>query len=124
MIDDPHDEPSRTTVLLVEDDAMLLGMVRTTLHLKGYRVLTAQDVAEAEERWAMAHKIIDVVISDNRLGYDRGAELVQRFQKQAPNVRYVLYSGAPIEQEIPGVSFLMKPFNLDLILDGDELSEN
>jgi DNA-binding NtrC family response regulator len=119
-IDNSRDKASRSTVLLVEDDAMLLGIVRTRLHLKGYRVLTAQDVSEAEEHWAMANQIIDVVISDNKLGEDRGAELVQRFQKQQPDVQYVLCSGAPLEQEIPGVSFLMKPFNVDVILKDDE----
>jgi len=102
---------------------MMLRAVQRKLHLKGCRVLTAKDVCEAEEQWAMAHKIIDVVISDNRLGHDHGAELVQRFQKLQPNVQYVLCSGAPIEDEIPGVSFVMKPFNLDSILE-DESSAN
>ena len=121
----PADEASRKTVLVVEDDTMVLRMVRRSLHLKGCRVLTAKDVCEAEEQWAMAHKIIDVVISDNKLGgYDFGAELVQRFQKQQPDVQYVLCSGAPLEQEIPGVSFLMKPFNVDVILEEDKSSTN
>ena len=120
----PVEEASRKTVLVVEDDTMVLRMVRTSLHLKGCRVLTAKDVCEAEEQWAMAHKIIDVVISDNKLGVDMGAELVQRFQKQAPDVQYVLCSGAPLEREIPGVSFLMKPFNVDVILEDDKSSTN
>lgn len=101
------------TILLIEDDPALLNIVQMKFRRKGHRVLSASDVSEAEEVWAMARNVIDVVISDNRLGYDLGSELLQRFQKQEPNVRYVLCSGKPLEQEVPGIPFLMKPFNLD-----------
>jgi len=104
------------TVLVVEDDTIILRVVRTGLHRQGCRVLTAKSVPEAEEKWAMAHGIIDLVVSDNKLGYDRGIDLVQRFQQQKPGAKFILCSGEPIDQEVPGVPFLKKPFSLDSIL--------
>lgn len=107
---------SPKTVLVVEDDTIFLNAVRTKLHRKGCRVLTAKNVSEAEEKWAMARDIIHVVISDHKLGFDFGSDLVQRFQQQAPNVQFVLCSGDPLSDPVPGIPFLPKPFNVDLII--------
>jgi DNA-binding NtrC family response regulator len=89
--------------------------VRAKLNRNGCRVLTAKDVSEAEEKWAMARDIIDLVISDNKLGSDRGVDLVQRFQQQEPGVQFILCSGEPIEEPLPGVPFVQKPFGIDQI---------
>lgn len=105
------------TILVIEDDPTFLNLVQLKFRRKGHHVLLASDVSEAEEIWAMARNIIDVVISDNRLGYDLGADLLQRFKGQEPNVHYVLCSGEPLEQEVPGIPFLIKPFNLDVIVE-------
>ena len=80
-------------------------------------VFTAADVSEAEKLWALAKNRIDVVVSDNVLGYDLGVDLVERFRNQQPDVRFVLCSGLPVEKKVPGVSFLMKPFTVSDILE-------
>lgn len=104
------------TILVIEDDTAFLNIIQMKFRRNGHRVLAASDVSEAEEVWAMARTIIDLVISDNQLGYDLGSDLLQRFQKQKPDVQYVLCSGKPLEEEVPGIPFLMKPFNLDAVL--------
>jgi CheY-like chemotaxis protein len=109
---------SPKTILLIEDDLIILDLFRISLRRKGHHVLTATDVSEAEEIWALARTKIDVVLSDNRLGYDLGVELLQRFQKEEPNVHFVLCSGEPLATANPGMQFLAKPFSVDVVLNG------
>jgi DNA-binding NtrC family response regulator len=104
-------------VLVIDDDPEFLQMVRMMLNRRGHSVLTAMDVCEAEEMWTMARDKIDLVVSDHMLGWDRGADLVQRFRRQKPKMNIVLCSGGPLEQEVPGIRFLMKPFKLEKLLE-------
>lgn len=92
-------------------------MTKSILIRQGHTVFTAADASEAEELWALAQNKIDVVVSDNVLGYDLGVDLVQRFRNQQPEVQYVLCSGLPLETELPGVSFLKKPFTVSAIVE-------
>ena len=114
-----RDFPSSTrkTILLIEDDPECLDVLRALLRRKGHSVFSAKDVSSAEELWAMARDRIDVVVSDNCLGHDRGAELIERFQKQKPGVAFVLCSGLPYTPEVPGIRFLQKPFNIEMLLE-------
>jgi DNA-binding NtrC family response regulator len=105
------------TILVIEDDDACLETLRLVLRRKGHLVLSASDVSAAEEKWAMAHDTIDLVVSDNYLGYDLGSELVQRFQQQKPGVHIVLCSALPLEHELPGIRFLPKPFSIDALLE-------
>ena len=105
------------TILVIEDDADFRRMTKSILIRQGHTVFTAADASEAEELWALAQNKIDVVVSDNVLGYDLGVDLVQRFRNQQPEVQYVLCSGLPLETELPGVSFLKKPFTVSAIVE-------
>ena len=104
------------TILLIEDDVLLAKEVRAVLRRAGHRVFTAANVSEAEEIWAMARKGIDLIICDNVLGFDCGAELVQRFRTHEPNIKVVLCSGMPYDVELPGIEFLRKPFDASTLL--------
>ena len=105
------------TVLVIEDDTICLHSVRNVLRRAGHCVFTATTVAEAEEKWAMAHEDIDVILSDNRLENDRGLDLVARFKSQAPAVQVVLCSGEDFDLELPHSIFLQKPFTARALLD-------
>ena len=109
--------PRPKTVLVVEDDTDFRRMTKAILDRQGHTVFTAADVSEAEELWAMARNNIDVVVSDNVLGFDLGVDLVERFRSQEPHGHFVLFSGLPVQMEVPGVSFLMKPFTVSAILE-------
>lgn len=116
----PNSTPK--TVLVIEDDTFFLDSVRNVLRRAGHRVFTATTVAEAEEKWAMAHEDIDVILSDNRLENDRGLDLVARFKSQVPTVQVVLCSGEDLDLELPHSIFLQKPFTVRALLDA--LSSN
>jgi DNA-binding NtrC family response regulator len=108
---------SQKTILLVEDDTVVLQVLRDVLRRLGHRVFTAKNVSEAEETWAKARAGIDVVVCDHVLGHDRGADLVQRFKTHRPEVKMVLCSGATTRLDVPGIRFLPKPFSVSLLVD-------
>lgn len=112
-----HTSRNQKTILVIEDDADFRRITKANLNRQGHTVLTAADASEAETIWSMARNTIDVVVSDNVLGYDLGVDLVERFRNQQPDVRFVLCSGLPVEKKVPGVSFLMKPFTVSAILE-------
>ena len=108
---------ARKTILIIEDDTLFLPVLREMLRRHGHKVFTATDVAQAEETWACARHGIDAVICDEILGYDRGSELLRRFQVHNPVVKLVLCSGCVGPIEIPGVLFLPKPFDSATLLE-------
>ncbi|HVN07032.1 MAG TPA: response regulator [Bryobacteraceae bacterium] len=107
-------EPGR--ILIVDDDAALLRLMRTYLSRLGYAVDTCQGGAEA---WALvearpaAHAV--VVVDANMPGMC-GEELGRRILDRDPAVRLVLMSGYPADLSVSPnldarrVGFLHKPF--------------
>jgi len=104
------------TILVVEDDAMVRGLV--TKHLKelGYRVLDCFDGAGAQRILASGESIhlllTDVVLP----GAMTGRELADAARKLRPGLK-ILFSSGYTQQAIdhqgklePGVQFLPKPF--------------
>ncbi len=65
---------TRTTVLVVDDDAQILRALRINLAARGYQVLTAADGAEALRAAADGHP--DVVVLDLGLPDLDGAEVI------------------------------------------------
>lgn len=104
------------TILIIEDDTHFLKQVCTVLRRAGHRVLTATNVSDAEEIWAMGRERINLVLSDHVLGFDRGADLMRRFKTHRPETKFVLCSGSPVDIETPGIEFLLKPFTASMLL--------
>ena len=112
----PVGSPLSKTILIIEDDTVFLQQVCTVLRRAGHRVLSATNVSDAEEIWAMGRERIDIVLSDHVLGFDRGADLVQRFKTHQPETKIVLCSGSPVDFEHAGIEFLLKPFTASMLL--------
>jgi len=103
-------------ILIVDDDAALLRLMRVYLSRLGYPVDTCQGSAEA---WALveadpsAHAV--VVVDLNMPGMC-GEELGRRILDANPAVRVVLMSGYPADlkmprdPDLPRVDYLHKPF--------------
>ena len=87
------------TILLVEDEPMVLGVIGAMLEDFGYRVLTAADGYEAlmvydRHRGEIALVLTDVVMP--RMG---GVELFHALRAQDPGVKVVMTTGYPLEEE-------------------------
>jgi PAS domain S-box-containing protein len=104
------------TVLVVEDEPMVLEQVASSLKSYGYSVLTA-DTAEAALQIAKQHPTpIHLLLSDITMPRMNGLELSRLLQQQQPGLRSLFMSGYnPEDLTRSGDmedthSFLQKPF--------------
>lgn len=112
------------TILLVEDEDMLRGLIRELLEIKGYLVLEASQGLEALELFKKSTEPIDLVLTDVVMPHMSGSELIERLRREQPALRVIFMSGytgannAAIHKslEMPGVAFLQKPFRLNALI--------
>jgi two-component system cell cycle sensor histidine kinase/response regulator CckA len=81
------------TILVVEDEEMLLDSVKQILEGKGYRVLTARDGIEASEVYGRFREDIDAVLMDIGLPKLGGWEVFLNLRAMNPKVKVILASG-------------------------------
>jgi DNA-binding NtrC family response regulator len=104
------------TILLVEDEAGVRGLMRKVLEAYGYTVLPAQDAAEALAIEERHHGTIHLVVSDVIMPGLSGPALAQRIVQRRPDITVLFVSGHAGRQAIDlgvsssNVSFLQKPF--------------
>jgi two-component system, cell cycle sensor histidine kinase and response regulator CckA len=112
------------TILLVEDEDMLRGLIRELLEIKGYQVLEASQGLEAIDVLKRNGKPVDLVLTDVVMPHMSGSELVVHLRKAHPDLKVIFMSGytgsnnAAIHKslEMPGVAFLQKPFRLNALI--------
>jgi two-component system cell cycle sensor histidine kinase/response regulator CckA len=104
------------TILMVDDEDLLLTMGETILSAYGYRVLTANNGPRALEILE-AMSPIELVITDMVMPQMSGRELVDRVRKLAPQTRIIRTSGyVRPAREREDVSYLQKPFSCEELL--------
>ncbi len=81
------------TVLVIEDEEMLLDLLNTILSERGYRVLTARDGEEGVAVYAQNQDAIAVVIADIGLPKLGGEEVFRRIQAIRPEAKVIIASG-------------------------------
>ena len=110
------------TVLLVEDDEQLRGVVQRVLEQNGYRVLAARDSAEAMEISDSFAGEVQLVLTDVVLPGLSGPELVERLRIERSSLHALYMSGYPepsdpVKSDLdPTVNLIEKPFAPDEIL--------
>ncbi|HET8605809.1 MAG TPA: PAS domain S-box protein [Gaiellaceae bacterium] len=120
-VDEPGDEeehePAGETVLLVEDEEIVRVILTEMLEASGYRVLAADDGADALRVAEAEPGPIDVLVTDVVMPAMSGQEVARRIAERRPAVRTLFVSGYT-ESAIgnhgvlaPGTSFLQKPFS-------------
>lgn len=105
------------TILVVDDEELLLSTLQAILTAFGYRVLTATSGARALEIVATAPLPIDLVITDLVMPQMSGRELIDQLQMRAPQLPILCTSGyvVPTGPEA-GQTHLAKPFtSLELL---------
>ncbi len=106
------------TVLVVEDDEMLLDVVKIVLEGQGFYVLAAKDGAEALEIYAHHKDEIAVVLSDMGLPSLSGWEILHKMKGINPNAKIILssgYSDPAIRSEMlkaGATEFVAKPYDV------------
>jgi len=105
------------TVLVVDDEPSLRLLCRVNLELDGYRVLEAENVAEADQ--VLLAEAVDVVLLDVHVGPESGVELMRRLRERGGAPPVVLVTGsarldAATQAEADGL--VAKPFRLEELL--------
>jgi two-component system cell cycle sensor histidine kinase/response regulator CckA len=105
------------TILLVEDEIALRGLMRRILERSGYRVLEAEHGAEALAQFETHEGAIDLVVSDIVMPTMGGREMSERLRAIRPQSRLLFVSGFTDDEVMrQGVivtdsAYLQKPFS-------------
>src|SRR6185503_20494200 len=103
-------------VLVVEDDADLLQMMRELLGGLGYQVLVAGNAAEALDAVDGCPVPIDLLLTDIVMPGVRGDALAELLVRDKKVAHVLMTSGYPGEADLSGSSaFLLKPFSASVL---------
>lgn len=114
----PPGEPANT-ILLVEDEPLVLRLGRAVLERGGYTVLTAGTPDEALSIARSYAGDIHLLITDVTMPQMNGRDLSGRLAQTRPTMRTLFLSGYPASTLAStgalaaGATFLQKPFSLD-----------
>jgi len=119
----PRAEHGQETILLVEDETNLRHLARQYLETQGYKILEAEDGAQALQIVDGYKGAIDLLLTDVIMPGANGRELAAQIARLLPNVR-VLYMSGYTENAVgldgtldAGINLLQKPFSLPALKD-------
>jgi PAS domain S-box-containing protein len=119
------------TILVVEDDLQVRSILRRVLVKAGYRILLAENGADALALFTAYENPIHLVVTDVVMPKMSGKELATQLRQRHPEIK-VLYMSGFTDDALghhgilqPGTPFIAKPFTADqlkakvrLVLDG------
>ena len=111
-------QKGQETVLLVDDEEMIIDVGRGLLGELGYTVMAALSGPEALEVYRQNSGRIDIVIMDMIMPGMGGGETFDRLKRINPNVKVLLSSGYSINGQASKImergcdGFIQKPFTL------------
>jgi len=94
----PGAAPEERTLLLVDDDRFMLGVLNDMLVGQPYRVLSACSGEEALE--VLDHEAVEVILCDQAMPGMRGTEVLARAAERYPKTVRLMLSGQPDLTEI------------------------
>jgi CheY-like chemotaxis protein len=95
------------TILLVEDEPPIRQLMAVALERVGYRVVQARNGVEARERF---DETIDLLLTDIRMPYMNGDELIEELRNRRRSLKVLAFSGYAAQSVAPDVVCLSKPF--------------
>jgi PAS domain S-box-containing protein len=109
------------TVLLVDDEEVVLEVGKHLLEVMGYRVFLARDGKEAIEVYRKKQDEIDIVVLDMVMHNVGGGEAFDKMKAINPRVKVLLSSGYSIDGEAAEIlkrgckGFIQKPFMINVL---------
>ena len=106
------------TILLVDDEEMILDVSQDILKSMGYKVLTAKGGKEAIDVYKRNRHEIDMIILDMIMPEMGGGETYDRIKEIDPGAKVLLSSGYSIDGQAAEImargcnGFIQKPFNI------------
>jgi signal transduction histidine kinase len=111
------------TILLVEDEPLLLSMTAEMLQAHGYNLVRAGSAKDAIEAFQTSLHPIDLLISDVVMPSMNGQQLVGHLRKLRPGLKVLFMSGytsSIINQDGDighGTVFIQKPFSMHTLME-------
>jgi len=109
-------------ILVVDDEAAIRDITKTSLETYNYRALTASDGIEAIALYAEHRQEISVVLTDMMMPSMDGATTIRTLRKIEPHVKIVAVSGLVSKDKLAQVAsigvktFLAKPYTTKELL--------
>jgi CheY-like chemotaxis protein len=109
-------------ILVVDDEAAIRDITKTSLETYNYRALTASDGIEAIALYAEHRQEISVVLTDMMMPSMDGATTIRTLRKIEPHVKIVAVSGLVSKDKLAQVAsigvktFLPKPYTTKELL--------
>jgi CheY-like chemotaxis protein len=108
--------PQRRTVMVVDDDPMMLEVLVRILQRENYELLTAMSGPEALDAASKHEGAVDLLVTDYAMPEMRGRELAERMRERYKDIKVLYQTGFSdmlfedrVELE-EGSAFLEKPF--------------
>jgi len=115
-------KPGSETILLVDDEGIIIDVTPEMLTELGYEVLTARSGEEALEQYRIINRDkIDLVILDMIMPGMGGGETYDRLKQIDPEITVLLSSGYSIDGQATEIlkrgcnGFIQKPFNIEIL---------
>jgi signal transduction histidine kinase/ActR/RegA family two-component response regulator len=112
-------EAGSGTVLVVDDEPMVLAFVKEGLKRLGYQVLTAVDGSQACETYASQWQQVDTILLDLVMPGLTGLETCRRLRDINPKAKVILSSGYSSGEVLRdarsagAIGFIAKPYSLE-----------
>lgn len=106
------------TVLLIEDEELVMDVSRTILERLGYQVISACAGKEAVERNMEFEGEIDLALLDIKLPDMKAIDIYTELKSSRPNMKVIVYSGFSKEgaarqlMDAGADAFIQKPFSI------------
>jgi DNA-binding NtrC family response regulator len=119
---EPPVENRTTTILAVDDDRSILGLLDATLSAAGYRVLLADGGRSAIQAYETSQEPVHLLLTDVIMPDLTGPVVAERLLARQPNLRVLFISGfhdADLVQRFvtrKGFTLLPKPFTPESLL--------
>jgi CheY-like chemotaxis protein len=110
-------------ILVVDDEAYIREITKTSLEDFNYRVLIASDGTGAFSLYAQHQNEITLVLIDIQMPSIDGFQAIRILQKMNPSIKIIAFSGLASNQkllEASGINvqaFLSKPYTIKELLD-------
>ncbi len=106
------------TILLVDDEEIILSVAKEMIQALGYQVLTARGGKAAVETYAAEKDQIDMVVLDLIMPGMGGGDVFDQLKRINPDVRVLLSSGYSMDGQASAIlrqgcrGFIQKPFSI------------
>ena len=110
------------SVLIVDDEQLLVRTLSSVLSEYGYRITVAGSAEEAAPR-IFGQERFDLILLDNRLPGESGIDLMQRIREQSVRSKVILmtaYGTAEVRRQVERLEvdhYLTKPFDLGVVVE-------